>query len=157
MPKGLPSAADWQSGPAGALDLLVQQPPGQYLRLSLTLTGDGTNTPVVRSVRIDFPRRTSLDWLPAVYSENPEAEDFSERFLANFDASIEDLDAAVSRFPALLDATGVPGQVLPWLGSFLDVVFDPTWPDAQRRTILSKLPTLYDRAARSPGSAGRSF
>ena len=89
LPKGLPSAADWQSGPAGALDLLVQQPPGQYLRLSLTLTGDGTNTPVVRSVRIDFPRRTSLDWLPAVYSENPEAEDFSERFLANFDASID--------------------------------------------------------------------
>ena len=145
LPKGLPSAADWQSGPAGALDLLVQQPPGQYLRLSLTLTGDGTNTPVVRSVRIDFPRRTSLDWLPAVYSENPEAEDFSERFLANFDASIADLDAAVSRFPALLDATGVPGQVLPWLGSFLDVVFDPTWPDAQRRTILSTLPTLYDQ------------
>ena len=138
-----PSSSDWQQGPAGALDVLVQQPPGQFLQLSLVLTSDGTHTPVVRSVRIDFPRRTSLDWLPAVYRENVEAEDFTERFLANFDSSIDDVDAAIARFPALLETNNVPGQVLPWLGSFLDVVFDPTWPDTERRKILNTLPTLY--------------
>ena len=137
-----PSSSDWQQGPAGALDVLVQQPPGQF-QLSLVLTSDGTHTPVVRSVRIDFPRRTSLDWLPAVYRENVEAEDFTERFLANFDLSIDDVDAAIARFPALLETNNVPGQVLPWLGSFLDVVFDPTWPDTERRKILNTLPTLY--------------
>ncbi len=138
-----PSSSDWQQGPAGALDVLVQQPPGQFLQLSLVLTSDGTHTPVVRSVRIDFPRRTSLDWLPAVYRENVEAEDFTERFLANFDSSIDDVDAAIARFPALLETNNVPSQVLPWLGSFLDVVFDPTWPDTERRKILNTLPTLY--------------
>jgi len=109
----------------------------------LNLTGDGANTPVVRSVRIDFPRRTSLDRLPAVYRASPEAEDFTERFLANFDASLEDLDAAIARFPAMFSVAGVPPEVLPWLGSFLDVAFDPTWSDARRRAILSQLPALY--------------
>jgi phage tail-like protein len=135
--------SDFQTGPAGAVDVLIQQPPGRYLRLALTLTGDGTATPVVRSVRIDFPRRTSLDWLPAIYRANRDAEDFSERFLANFDASIEDLDAAISRFPALLDTQNVKASVLPWLGTFLDVVFDPTWCESKRRNILNELPTLY--------------
>ena len=140
-----PSKQDWQHAPPGALDVLVQLPAGRYFRLCLKLTSDGTNTPVVRSVRIDFPRRTSLDWLPAVYRENPEAEDFTERFLANFDASIDDLDAAIARFPAMLDVQGVPGEVLPWLGSFLDVVFDPEWSDAERRKVLAALPALYQQ------------
>ena len=140
-----PSPADSQSGPAGRPRPPGKPAPGRYLQLSLTLTGDGTHTPIVRSVRIDFPRRTSLDWLPAVYGENPQAEDFTERFLANFDASIEDVDAAITRFPALLAAAAVPGEVLPWLGSFLDVAFDSEWSDAKRRTILSTLPTLYSQ------------
>ncbi len=151
-----PSKQDWQHAPPGALDVLVQLPAGRYFQLCLKLTSDGTNTPVVRSVRIDFPRRTSLDWLPAVYRENHEAEDFTERFLANFDASIDDLDAAIARFPAMLDVQGVPGEVLPWLGSFLDVVFDPDWSDAERRNVLAALPALYKSAARLPGSPGRS-
>ena len=144
-PAELPSSDDWQTGPAGAVDVLIQLPPGQYLRLALTLTGDGTATPVVRSVRIDFPRRTSLDWLPAIYRSNPDAEDFTERFLANFDASIEDLDAAITRLPALLDTKNVKGGVLPWLGTFLDVVFDPRWSKSKRRAILKELPKLYKK------------
>jgi phage tail-like protein len=138
-----PSLDDGQTGPAGAIDLLVQQPAGQFLQLKLNLTSDGTTTPVVRSVRIDFPRRTSLDWLPAVYRENPESEDFTERFLANFDASIGDVDAAITRFPALLEPGSVPSVVLPWLGSFLGVVFDPTWSVTLQQNILKVLPQLY--------------
>ena len=148
-----PSPDDSQSGPPGALDVLVNLPAGRYLQLKLTLTGDGTHTPIVRSVRIDFPRRTSLDWLPAVYGENPQAEEFTERFLANFDASIEDVDAAITRFPALLAVATVPGEVLPWLGSFLDVAFDSDWSDSKRRTILIALPTLYSQRGTLSGLA----
>jgi phage tail-like protein len=148
-----PSSGDWQQAPPGSLDVLVQLPPGRYLQLQLQLTSDGTTTPVVNSVRIDFPRRTSLDWLPAVYRENPEAEDFTARFLANFDASIDDLDAAVARFPALLDAQSVPGEVLPWLGTFMDVVFDPDWDDSLRRQVLAALPGLYKQRGTLAGLA----
>jgi len=49
----------------------------------------------------------------------------------------------ITRFPALLAVKSVPGEVLPWLGSFLDVAFDPSWPDSKRRDILSALPKLY--------------
>lgn len=146
FPAGVPHPGDWQKAAGGALDFLVQgQPPGRYLFVRVRLTGDGHATPRVRRVRLDFPRSTSLDLLPPVYRENPDAEDFSERFLSLFDSSVADLDSAIERYPALLDPLGVPEEVLPWLGSFLDVTFDSAWGVAQRRAILRAVPELYRR------------
>ncbi|HEV7669578.1 MAG TPA: phage tail protein [Thermoanaerobaculia bacterium] len=127
----------------GAVDFLFRQPPGRFLFLRLRLRGDGRATPVVRRIRLDFPRVTSLELLPAVYREDPRAEDFTERFLSLFDAAIEDLDALIARFPALLDAAGVDERVLPWLGGILDVAFEPSWPAARRRALLAAVPRLY--------------
>lgn len=142
---GVPHPLDWQTAQPGTLDFLIDQPPGRYLYLRLRLKTDDQQTPVVRRVRLDFPRVTSLDNLPAVYRDNPEAEDFTERFLSLFDAAIADLDRAIDRAPALLDPEGVPDEVLPWLGSFLDIVFDPAWDPDLRREILRALPRLYRR------------
>lgn len=144
-PAGVPHPLDWQTAQPGALDFLIDQPPGRYLYLRLRLKGDGRATPFVRRVRLDFPRVTSLDFLPTVYRDTPEAEDFTERFLALFDASIGDLDRAIERAPALLDPEGVPDDVLPWLGSFLDLAFDPAWGPDLRRKVLAALPKLYRR------------
>jgi hypothetical protein len=113
--------------------------------LRLRLTGDAQATPVVRRIRLDFPRLTSLEFLPPVYREQPEAEDFTERFLSLFDASIAEIDHAIVRAPALLDANGVPDEVLPWLGSFLDVAFDRAWEPERLRHIIRAAPELYRR------------
>ena len=152
FPAGLPHPQDWQRAP-GVVDVLVRQPPGRYLFLCLRLLGDGRATPVVRRVRLDFPRVTSLELLPSVYREDPRAEDFTERFLSLFDASIEDLDGLIDRFPALLDGAGVDERVLPWLGSFLDVAFEASWPVERRRAILQAVPRLYRLRGTAEGLA----
>lgn len=141
FPAGAPHPADWQTGTAR--DLLVDQPPGRYAFVRLRLLGDGAATPRVRRVRADLPRATSLDYLPAVYREDPEAADFTERFLSLFDATVEDLDAAIARSPALLDAQGVPDAALPWLARLLDIALDAGWSSAQRRAIITAAPELY--------------
>ena len=146
FPTGVPHQRDWHVAPLGSLDFLVQQqPPGRYLFVRLRFTGDGAATPVVRRMRLEFPRRTSLEWLPPVYRENPDAEDFTERFLSLFDSSIADLDNAIERYPALLDPRGVPAEVLPWLGTFLDVTPDGSWTTERSRAILQAIPELYRR------------
>jgi phage tail-like protein len=146
-----PHELDWQVARAGAVDFLINQPPGRYLFLRLRFRGINNVTPVVRRIRVEFPRVTSLDLLPPVYRENPDAEDFTERFLALFDASIADLDRAIERAPALLDAGGVPDAALPWLGSFLDLVFDPSWGPQLRRKVLRALPELYRKRGTAAG------
>jgi phage tail-like protein len=142
---GLPHPDDWQSAPAGSLDFLVDQPAGRYLFVRLRLTGQGPATPVVRRVRLDFPRVTSFDHVPAVYHQSPEVEDFGERFTSLFDASIEDLDRAVDRHPALLDVDGVPPEALPWIGGFLELAAEPWWGPDRYRGLLRAAPELYRR------------
>jgi phage tail-like protein len=144
FPTGVPHSDDWQvTAPSNPLDFLIRQPPGQYLYVRLRMTGNGSVTPTVRRVRIDLPRSTSLERLPAVFRETPAAEDFTERFLSLFDATIEQIDRAIVRAPALLDAGGVPEGVLPWLGSLLDLAFDPSWSPTVRRELLAAAPALY--------------
>src|SRR5262249_31300847 len=149
---GLFHRTDWHR--VTGTDFLIDQPPGRYLFVALQLTGTGPTSPVVRQVRLDFPRATSLDRLPEGYREDPEAEDFTERFLALFDASLEDLDRSVERFPALLDPALTPESVLPWLGSFLGLEFDPSWPPELRRRLLQLETGLARKRGTRAGLAG---
>lgn len=126
-PAGVPGPEDWQSVAGGAHDVLVDQPPGRFLVVRLLLgrveaTAPG---PAVRQLRLDLPRATSADLLPAVYREDPTADDFTERFLALFDSVVEILDRATERAPALLDPSGVPDGVLPWIAGLLGLDLGP--------------------------------
>jgi phage tail-like protein len=153
FPAGVPHPDDWDEAPQGALDYLIRQPPGRYLYLRLRLRGDGAATPIVHRIRLDFPRTTSLEHLPQIYREDPRAEDFTERFLALFDAQIENVDRTLERFPAILDGSSVPPEVLPWLGAFLDLAFEGSWTPARRRALLAAAPELYRRRGTRTGLA----
>jgi phage tail-like protein len=139
---GRPHPGDWQRMD-NQRDFLIRQPEGRYLFMRIRMTGDGRQTPRIHRMRLDFPRQTSLDQLPVVFRDSPEAEDFSERFLALFDSFLDDVDEQVARMPALLDVDGVPDGVLPWLGSFLDIAMDPAWDATRRRRLLQAAPRLY--------------
>ena len=122
-----PGPDDWQTVAGPAYDVLVDQPPGRYLvvRMLLGRSDAAGPGPAVRQLRLDFPRATSADLLPAVYREDPTADDFTERFLALFDSVVETLDRATERAPALLDPAGVPDGVLPWLAGLLGLDLGP--------------------------------
>jgi phage tail-like protein len=135
--------SDWQTAPAGVTDFLVDQPPGRHLTLRARLSGDSAETPVLHRIRLDFPRSTSADLLPAAFRQDPAADDFTERFLALFDASVAEIDQVVERYPALLDATGVPDAALPWLAGLLGLSFEAGWDADTRRKLIAAAPRLY--------------
>ncbi|PPK67145.1 phage tail protein [Actinokineospora auranticolor] len=135
--------SDWQQAPPGSTDFLVDQPPGRYLTLRARLSGDTTATPVLHRVRLDFPRSTSADLLPGAFRQDPVADDFTERFLSLFDATLAEIDRVVERYPALLDAGGVPDDALPWLAGLLGLSFEAGWDAATRRALIAAAPRLY--------------
>ncbi|GAB3451462.1 phage tail protein [Actinophytocola sediminis] len=137
--------SDWQHAPPGVTDFLVDQPPGQYLTVRVRLTGDTSETPVLHRIRLDFPRETSADLLPAAFRHDPAADDFTERFLSLFDATLAEIDRAIDRHPALLDPQGVPDRALPWLAGLLGLSFETGWDAATRRRLLAAAPWLYRR------------
>ncbi|WP_275560172.1 phage tail protein I [Streptomyces sp. 5-6(2022)] len=137
--------SDWQASAPGVTDFLVDQPPGRFLRLRLRLSGDGGSTPVLRRIRLDFPRVTSADLLPPAFRADPAADDFTERFLSLFDATLAQLDRVIERYPSLLDPAGVPDRALPWLAGLLGLSFEAGWDARTRRALLAAAPELYRR------------
>jgi phage tail-like protein len=137
--------SDWQTAPAGVTDFLVDQPPGRHLTLRARLSGDSAATPVLHRIRLDFPRSTSADLLPAAFRQDPAADDFTERFLALFDATVAGIDRVIERYPALLDPAGVPDAALPWLAGLLGLSFEAGWDADTRRKLIAAAPRLYRR------------
>jgi phage tail-like protein len=143
--------SDWQTAPPGVTDFLVDQPPGRYLTARVTLSGDSSATPVLHRIRLDFPRTTSADLLPPAFRQDPAADDFTERFLSLFDATLAEIDRVIERYPALLDPAGVPDRALPWLAGLLGLSFESGWDARTRRALLAAAPRLY-RARGTPAA-----
>jgi phage tail-like protein len=137
--------SDWQTAPAGSTDFLVDQPPGRFLTARVRLSGDTSATPVLHRIRLDFPRSTSADHLPAAFRQDPAADDFTERFLSLFDATMAEIDRVIERYPALLASEGVPDAALPWLAGLLGLSFEAGWDADTRRKLISAAPGLYRR------------
>ncbi len=127
----------------GEWDCLVLSPPGRYLSLRLTLVGDGRATPAVQWIRVEYPRASSLQYLPAVYSEDAESRDFLGRFLSIFDTMQNRIANQIGNIARLFDPAATPSDFLPWLASWLDLTLDQHWPEAKRRQLLQEAHRLY--------------
>jgi phage tail-like protein len=150
FPAGDPDPKDWFEVAPGVTDATISTPPGRHGYVRIRLSGDGLSTPVVHQLRLDLPRRTSLDELPAVYSEGLDARDFSERFVSLFDAQLEELDEVIARRSALLDSDSLPDDALGWLAGLLGVAFEAEMTPAQRRALIMAAPGLFRRRG-TPG------
>jgi len=152
-------AAEWatlqvaRSGDACPWDCLVRSGPGRYAWLRLTLRSHGKATPRVTSAVVEFPRVSLRRYLPAVFGADPVGADFTDRFLAVFDTTLRSIEKQVDDVAALFDPLSAPARpdattgadFLDWLGSWVGVAMDRSWPEARRRRWLKSASTLFDR------------
>lgn len=128
--------------PASALltgnnpDCLVQSRPGQFLRVQLRLLSNGASSPVLRRVRVHFPRESYLQYLPAVYQEDDESRYFLERFLSVFQTTFDGLDETIDNVWKLFDPYSVPANWFPWLASWIALPLNPQWFNQQTKNAL---------------------
>jgi phage tail-like protein len=133
-PQDLTPAAIMLSG--DLKDCLVQKSAGRYLKITLTLRGDGSATPVLRAVRIWAPRVGWLEALPPLYREDAESADFLARFLALLQTSYDGFDETIDDIWKLFDPRSVPANLFAWLANWIALPLNPRWSDAKRRAVL---------------------
>lgn len=131
--------ADW--------DCLIRSLPGRYLWLRLQLTGESMATPAIEQVRVYYPRSSSLQYLPATYSEDPESRDFLERFLSIFDTMRDEISRQITDIASYFDPGATPASkshdFLSWLGSWIGLTVDRHWPEERRRQLVKQAHRLY--------------
>ena len=124
-----------REGGAGAWELLFQKAKGRYLQLRIRLrSSNGTATPRVRALRVWSPRFSySERFMPAAYREEPTQANFLERWLANFESTLTNIEDRVAQVQSLFDPRIVPAEALAWLAEWFDVALDPAWDERRHR------------------------
>jgi phage tail-like protein len=135
----------------GDWDCLVQSPPGRYLWLRLKFHSDGKASPCVDRLRIYYPRASSLQYLPAVYSQDEPGRHFLDQFLSIFDTMWATIGNRLTRIAAYFDPMATPAtpknpgatDFLTWLASWLGLAVDKHWPESRRRLLVKNAWKLY--------------
>ena len=121
---------------AGTWELLLQNAQGRFIQLKLRLRShNGTGTPRLRALRVWSPRFSYPQrFLPAVYREDEAGGgNFLERWLANFESTLTEVEDKVVHVQQLFDARTVPAEALGWLAEWFDIALDPAWDERRHR------------------------
>ena len=147
---------DWQpllSSPHGGVtpkEGLFENADKRFLWLKIELFGDEFHTPVIRQVKIFFPRLSYLRYLPATYQDDEIGRDFLERFLALFESMTFDMEQVMAQTARYLDPAATDKAFLNWLAAWLAIANDESWSEAKKRKLIATAYQLYKRRG-TPG------
>jgi phage tail-like protein len=158
----------WYAGPRDETDVLVLSrpvrdtlaagPPAEdapgvdenavetsYFWLGGLLRGDGTASPTVHQMRLDFMPSTYLRYLPAIFRNGVERRLFLELALAEVASEVEHIGELIDTLPARFDPAATPANWLPWLAGWLDFDLSGDWSEAETRRNIAGAMALYAR------------
>jgi phage tail-like protein len=134
-----------------AWDCLVQSQPGRYLWLRLAFHGDGHVSPCVDTLKIFYPRASSLQYLPSVYSQDEPSRAFLDQFLSIFDTMWGGIGDRIGAIASYFDPLATPAtrrkpgdsDFLSWLASWIGLTLDRHWPEHSRRLLVKNAWKLF--------------
>lgn len=131
-------------GQAGTWELLFQRAVGRYLQLRVTLRGNGRITPKVRALRAYYPRFSYLrEYLPAVYREDEGSAWLMDRYLANVEGLLTEVEGRIAAAQLLFDAHTVPADFLEWLAGWMGATLDEAWTERKKRVFLANSMSMF--------------
>jgi phage tail-like protein len=109
---------------------------GDCLWLGMEFISDGTTSPVVSQVRIDWDHETYLQHLPGIYRRDLRSNYFLARFLSTYESLYRDVENRIAHLRDLFDPFKLDADLLPWLAGWLALDWNADWSELdQRRAI----------------------
>jgi phage tail-like protein len=139
----------WKAAPRDALDFAVTNSPDLVLFIGGFFRGDGSGTPQLDQLRVEYGRDTYARFLPPVYRKQAAAADFLDRFLGMDQSVLSGIEQEIEDLPRLFDPqaapAGDPPSWLGWLSGWLTFILDEHWPEGDARANLARAFQLYSK------------
>lgn len=133
-------------------DILLHQVQGRYLWISMRLHGNGTGSPLIRRIRVDFPKETWMQYLPEIYQGKKGG--FLERYLSIFQSVYDDLGRNIRNNASYLDIQAASPESLLWLSQWICTGNSHLWKPERLKEFLREGASVYERLG-TPGGLVR--
>ncbi|HEV7705364.1 MAG TPA: phage tail protein [Gemmatimonadaceae bacterium] len=138
----------WRAAPWDAPDLLTLNEPARHLWIAGIMESDGTASPTIHQMRVDFDVDGWMKYLPAIFSRSEPSRVFLERALALFEVPFDDEHQRIEDIALLADPAASPDATprptwLEWLGGWVSSELEESWSDATRRRAVAESFALY--------------
>ena len=120
-------------------DLYIGGAKAKYLWVGAQFSGDGTASPVLRQLRAEFDYPTYDTYLPAVYRNQSDCNQFLLRLLSLLESLFGGVEGEIRSIPKLFDPQAAPQKFLAWLAGCLGLDLDDNWDEQQQRNIIAKI------------------
>ncbi len=126
---------------------------GRYITLKIKFQTDSQKrtSPILNSVKIYFPRKTYLEYLPEFYQEDLESKRLLERYLSIFQTVNEELEKEILNTNLLIDPLPANSEFLSWLSTWLGIFRDENWEIEKWRTFLRNAFDFYKKRGTREG------
>lgn len=126
-----------------AEDVLLYEVKGRYLWFCLEMELRDGEWACIRDLRIDFPKRSWVQYLPEIYQREEASRVFLERYLGIFQSLYEDMTEKIEYSAGWFDPDSAPKEVLSWLAEWIALEDAQIWDDRQLRCLLKNAMQLY--------------
>jgi phage tail-like protein len=131
----------WRPAPSDANDALVLHDDAPVLWIWVELEGDGTSTPELSALRVEWIGLGLLETLPAIYA-NGDPDETAWRLFALLGASLVEVEEEIDDLRLLFEPAAVPDRLdAPWLDALaasLALSLERPWRDALRRRLVAE-------------------
>lgn len=135
---------------AGSTDGLLKA-RGRYLWLKLEFLVPQPDIFVLRKIKLLLANEQIIQYLPEIYRDGKESNDFFQRFIKIFDSIFFDIEENINRIPEKLDYTLAEGDMLRYLAGWVNIQETQDLRDGELRERIAAIMPEYAAIGTKPG------
>ena len=109
---------------------------GRYLIIKIELNGTETVSPIIESMRIYYNKSSYVRYLPEIYQNNSQGDDFLERYLSIFEALYVSVEEKIEYISNYFDVDKAEYKFLKWLCKWIGLDVYENWQEDKLRELL---------------------
>lgn len=116
----------------------------RYVWIMVTLSaGAGAAIPSLVGMRVLYPGRTLMEYLPSIYQrQEVRARDFLRALVGVLETTTQDLDARIAQLGALINPASAPDPWLDYVARWLGLPWDDALSPEQKRALVTRAEDL---------------
>lgn len=124
-------------------DILLYGLKGRYLWVCLEIINYEQEALSIKSMKIEFPQVSFIDYLPEIYRESEDKNSFLARFVGIFQSIYVDLEDKIDYTPLKFDTDRTTKDFLNWIADWLSIKDASIWGEKRLRQLIKEAVKIY--------------